>query len=108
MNNTTLTFGAALLIIFSLIAYIIFNKPVKQIEVFDEAPYRKEIRLKDSIADHWEQEAKAWSYIARIAEDKVDSLEQLKPQIYENHDDQINFNTTANDQQLDSVIRSNW
>jgi hypothetical protein len=107
-NKSNYIIGAALLVIFGLIAYIIFSSPVKIVEKFDEAPLREEIRLKDSLAGHWEQEAEAWSHIARTAEDKVDSLEQLKPQIYENHSNQINFNATATDQQLDSVIRANW
>ena len=108
MNKTNIVIGTALLIIFGLISYIILSDPVKIVETFDEAPLREQIRLRDSIADHWEKESEAWRNVARIAEDKVDSLEKLKPQIYENHNTQINFNSTASDHQLDSVIRSNW
>jgi len=107
-NKTNIIIGTALLVILVLISYIIINEPIRVIEAFDEAPLREQIRLRDSVADHWEQESAAWRNVARIAEDKVDSLEKLKPQIYENHNNQINFNATATDEQLDSVIRSNW
>ena len=108
MSKTNIVIGTALLVILGLISYIIINEPIRVIDAFDEAPLREQIRLRDSIADHWEQESEAWRLVARIAEDKVDSLEKLKPQIYEDHNNQINFNSTATDQQLDSVIRSAW
>ena len=107
-NKSNIILGILLIIIFGLTAYIIFSDPVEVVEAFDEGPLREEIRLQDSIANHWQEESEAWQNIARIAEDKVDSLESLKPKIYEDHDSQINFNSTATDQQLDSVIRSNW
>lgn len=107
-KNSLIVIGTALLVILALISYIIINEPIRVVETFDEAPFREQIRLKDSLADHWIQESEAWRHTARIAESKVDSLQKLKPQIYENHNNQINFNATATDQQLDSVIRSNW
>ena len=109
MDKTSIILiGTALIVIFSLIANIIFSEPIKVVEKFDEAPLREQIRLRDSVADHWEQESEAWSHIARIAEDKVDSLEKLKPQIYEKYKKQRNFADTASNVQLDSFIRSNW
>lgn len=78
------------------------------VEPFDEAPLREEIRLQDSIATYWQNNAIYWQDKADAFELKVDSLEALKPDIHENHDNQINFNATATDEQLDSVIRANW
>lgn len=101
-------FGIMLLTIFGLVAYIIISEPVPVVEPFDEGPLREEIRLKDSVATFWEAESATWQEAAKIAEDKVDSLETLKQPIYENHSDQIKFNASATDQQLDSVIRANW
>lgn len=110
MNKTNIiliSFGLLLVIIFGLVAYI-FSEPVKVVEAFDEGPLREEIRLQDSISTHWKEESAAWQNVANIAEDKVDSLETLKAPIYENYSNQIDFNSTASDHQLDSVIRSNW
>ena len=107
-KNSLIVSGAMLLIILGLIIYIIVSEPTPVVEPFDEGPLREQIRLTDSVANHWQEESEAWQNVARIAEDKVDSLESLKPKIYEDHDSQINFNSTATDQQLDSVIRSNW
>ena len=107
-NKTNIIIGTALLVIFALIAYIIINEPIRVVEAFDEGPHREQIRLRDSVADHWEKESQAWTHVAHLLENKVDSLEKLKSQIYEDHNDQINFNSTATIQQLDSVIRSNW
>lgn len=108
MHKTNIILAGLLITIFGLIAYIIFSSPTTVVEPFDETPFRTEIARKDSLATHWQDISKAWQNIALQAEDKVDSLEQLKPDIYIDHDGQINFNTTASDHQLDSVIRSNW
>jgi hypothetical protein len=107
-NKTNLILLILLIVIFGLILYIIFKEPIKTVEAFDEGPLREKIRLQDSTATYWKETSEAWKTIATKAEAKVDSLEQLKPGIYEDHDGQINFNANASDSQLDSVIRANW
>ena len=107
-KNSIIVFGGMLLIIFALVAYMIFSEPVKVIEPFDETPFREEIARQDSIADLWKEEFIKQQTIAKEALNKVDSLEKLKPSINEDHDNQINLNASASDQQLDSVIRANW
>ena len=107
-NKINIVLGGLLLVIFSLVLYIILSGPSVVVEPFDEGPLREKIRLQDSTAVYWKQEAEAWETIAGILEAKSDSLEKLKPKINEDHDNQINFNSTATDLQLDSVIRANW
>ena len=108
MHKSNIILAGLLITIFGLITYIIFSSPTTVVEPFDEIPFRKEIARRDSIATHWQDVSQAWQAIALRAEDKIDSLKQLKPDIYINHDNQINFNSTASNNQLDSVIRSNW
>lgn len=108
MSKTNIILGSLLIIIFGLVAYIIFSKPNKVIEPFNETKLRLQIARQDSLTIHWQKESEAWQLAANIAENKVDSLEQLKQDINEDHDQDIQFNATATIMQLDSVIRSNW
>lgn len=105
---TNIIIAGLLVTVFILVAYIILKEPVKVVEPFDETPLRKEIAKKDSTARYWQDESAYQESRADHFELKVDSLEALKPKIHEDHDNQINFNATATDQQLDSVIRANW
>ena len=107
-NKTNIILGILLVIILGLIAYIIFSEPIKVVEEFDEAPLREKIQFQKDLAKHWQDESEAWQNKAQIAEDKVDSLEQLKPKVYEKYDKQRDFADTADVLQLDSFIRSNW
>jgi hypothetical protein len=107
-NKTNLILGILLVLIFGLIAYIIFSEPVKVIEPFDDSFLREEIRLQDSTSNYWQNNSKYWESKADSFELKVDSLEALKSDVYEKYDKQIELNNTANAHQLDSFIRANW
>lgn len=108
MSKSNYILGALLLIIFGLIGYIILSDPGNDVESFDETELRKQIALRDSVATFWEAEAESWHGIANEEQDKADSLELYKPKIIKYYEDQYNFNATASDMQLDSVIRANW
>lgn len=88
--------------------FLIFRKPATIVEPFDETPLRNEIAKKDSISNHWEQEAAAWQNLANIEGDKADSLEKYKPSIKYYYEKKYTFNANATVLQLDSVIRANW
>lgn len=107
-NKNNIIIGILLLIVFGLVAYLIFSAPIEEVKPFDESHFREEIIKQRALARHWEEEATTWQNTAYAAEAKADSLESLKPDIYEDHNDQFDFNINADDNQLDSVIRSNW
>jgi len=107
-NKTNIAIGVLLLIIVVLTGYIILKDPVVVIKPFDDGPLREEIRLEDSISTHWKDQAQAWQKVASILEHRVDSLQKIKISINNDYNDQINFNSTATNAQLDSFIRANW
>lgn len=107
-NKTNIIIGILLLIVFGLVAYLIFSAPIEEVTPFDETALREQIKMQEDLTKHWQDESEVWQNKATLALDKVDSLEKLKPQIYEDYNDQIDFNSTATNQQLDSVIRANW
>ena len=108
MNKPNYILAGLLLIIFALIAYIIFSAPIPEVTPFDETSLREQIRLKDSSATYWEADAISWHLIATDEQSRADSLAKLKSKIIKYYEDQYNFNSTATDLQLDSVIRANW
>jgi hypothetical protein len=107
-NKTNIIIGILLLIVFGLIAYLIFSAPIEEVKSFDESSLREEIQIQKDLAKHWQDESEEWQNKAKAAENKVDSLEQLKPKVYEKYDKQRDFADTADVMQLDSFIRSNW
>ena len=49
-SKSNIIIGILLLIVFGLIAYLIFSASIEEVEPFDEAPLREQIRLEDSIS----------------------------------------------------------
>ena len=88
--------------------FMIFNQPTPIVEPFDDSQLREEIRIQDSIANHWKQESTKWQSVAAIFGHKSDSLEHLKPSIIYYYGKKYTFNANATSSQLDSVIRASW
>lgn len=95
-------------VIFTLVVILIARKPNGIVEPFDDTELREEIRVKDSIAEYWQAVSEYWEAVAVVSEAKSDSLQSLKPTIKYKYEKIYEFNATANNSQLDSVIRSNW
>ena len=108
MTKQNKILAGLLLIILALVVYIIIKTPGSKDEAFDPAALREEIRIKDSSATHWEEEANAWHNMANTLGDKNDSLQHLKPEIQHHYAKKYTFNANATSSQLDSVIRSSW
>jgi len=108
MTKPNKTLIALLAIIFVLVVYIIFKSGPSDDESFDPTALREEIRIKDSTATYWEQEATAWETMAGVLGNKSDSLGKLKPTIKHYYHEKYTFNANANTFQLDSVIRASW
>ena len=108
MTKPNKTLIALLAIILVLVVYIIFKGNPSTDESFDPAALREQIRIKDSTATHWEEEANSWHNLANTLGDKSDSLENLKPVIQHHYDKKYTFNANATSSQLDSVIRASW
>ena len=108
MTKPNKTLIALLAIILVLVVYIIFKGNPSTDESFDPTALREQIRIKDSTATHWEEEADAWHSLANTLGDKSDSLENLKPVIQHHYDKKYTFNANATSSQLDSVIRASW
>lgn len=108
MTLTNKIIAILLIIIFILIGYIIFTKQTDIVKPFDDSKLKEEVRLKDSVATYWEKESANWESLASEYSNKADSLQQLKSDIHEKYKDQYNFNATATNIQLDSIIRANW
>lgn len=108
MTTQNKILGVLLLIILALVVYIIVKSPGDKDESFDPAALREQIRIKDSTATHWEEEANSWHNLANTLGHKNDSLQHLKPEIQYHYAKKYTFNANANTAQLDSVIRSSW
>ena len=88
--------------------FMIFRSPATVVEAFDEGPLREEVRLADSTSLHWEEEAATWQNMANSEGNKADSLEKLKPSIKNYYNEKYLFNSNADINQLDSIIRTSW
>lgn len=108
MNQVNKIIAILLIIIFGLITYIIINGNTTEVIPFDETALREQLRLKDSTALYWQNQALYNDSIAVAFENKSDSLELLKSTTNEKYNKEINFNSSASIIQLDSIIRSSW
>jgi len=108
MKSINLPYVILIGIILIMGYFMIFTQPTPDIEPFDEAPLREEIRIQDSIANYWKGESSLWQIQAETLGHKADSLQNLKPSIKYYYEKKYTFNANASVLQLDSIIRANW
>jgi peptidoglycan hydrolase CwlO-like protein len=109
MKRSNLVIGVLLLIILALVLYNIFSKP----DNLNDHQARIDI-LENQISEYENAittltfQADSLNNVAVFLESKSDSLEQVKRKVKNiYHEIYIDINT-ANNVQLDSIIRSNW
>jgi len=108
MKSTNIVFAVLLGIILIMGYFLIFNQPAPIVEPFDDSVLREEIRIQDSIGTYWQQESALWQLRAEELGHRSDSLEKLKPSIKNYYNEKYLFNSNADINQLDSIIRTSW
>lgn len=108
MRKETKIIAGLLLVIFALIVYIIMRAPDVVVEPFDEKPLRDEIARRDTAIAYWSKKAKDHYWQSVMLQNRADSLEETKVVIKHHYHEIYRDIPTASNQQLDSIIRTNW
>ena len=107
MKNN-ITYIVLLGIILVLLYILIFRQPTTIVEPFDDTELREQIRLKDSTASYWEENALYWLGVSADHEQRADSLENIKTNIKNEYSPTYKAIPGATATQRDSILRANW
>ena len=100
-SKTNIIIGVLLLVVLVLFYIVIYRKPEPVIELFDDTVYRDSIKTALQNVAYWED------YAQDIEHDR-DRIREQKQQVRYVYKTQYIYINTADVDQLDSIIRTNW
>ena len=101
LSKTNIIIGVLLIGVLILGYIVLYRKPDTVIELFDDTPYRDSIKIAYQNAAYWED------YAHGVEEDR-NRIREQKQKVKYVYQTQYIYIRTADVDQLDSIIRSNW
>ena len=101
LSKTNIIIGVLLIGVLILGYIVIYRKPDTVIELFDDTPYRDSIKTALRKVAYWED------YAHDVEKDR-DRIKEQKQKVKYVYKPQYIYIRTADINQLDSIIRTNW